>query len=109
MTSVKRRKNGLCSIFICEENFLLGGHVGRGDEEGRDTQISNSNRASYCRSFIDTHDSRLLIVAGGEQAETLKQETKSKGVGGINKWGTEPWKCGNRSRKGINSLMMIIM
>lgn len=33
---------------------------------------------------MDTRDSRLLIVAGGEQAETLRQEMKSK-VG--SEWG----------------------
>ena len=83
MTSAKCRKNGLCDmfIFICER-FLLDCQVERGDEEGRDTQFSNSNRASYCRSSIDTHDSRLLIVDGGEQAETLRQEMR---VGGIKK------------------------
>ena len=46
---------------------------------------------------MDTRDSRLLIVEGGEQAETLRQEMKSKGVGRNQKWGAEPWTCGNRS------------
>jgi hypothetical protein len=67
------------------------------DEERKNIQFSNSNKASFCRSFMDTRDSRLLIVEGGEQAETLRQEMKSKGVGGIKKWGAEPWTCGNRS------------
>ena len=111
MTRVKRKKNGLCDmfIFICEEKSLSDCQVGRGNEEGRNTRFSNSNKATYCRSFIDRHDSRLLIVAGGKQAETLRQEMKSKGVGEIKKWGAEPWKCGNRSWKGNNSLMMIMM
>ena len=49
------------------------------DEDGKNLQFSNSNKASFCRSFINTRDSRLLIVYGSEQAETLRQETKSKG------------------------------
>ena len=48
-------------------------------------------------------------MAGGKQAETLRQEMKSKGLGEIKKWGAEPWKCSNRSWKGINSLMMIMI
>jgi hypothetical protein len=34
-------------------------------------QFSNSNKASFCRSFMDVRDSRLLIVDNGEQAETF--------------------------------------
>lgn len=39
-------------------------------ERGREIQFSNSKRASFCRSLMDTRDSRLLIVGGDEQAET---------------------------------------
>ena len=39
---------------------------------GRHIQFSNSNKASFCRSFMDTRDSRLLIVDSGEQAETVR-------------------------------------
>jgi hypothetical protein len=35
-------------------------------------QFSNSNKASFCRSFMDMRDSRLLIMDSGEQAETLR-------------------------------------
>jgi hypothetical protein len=60
------------------------------------TRGGTHDKASYCRSFIDTRDSLLLIVAGGDQAVTLRQEMKSKG-GENQRWGAEPWTCGNRS------------
>lgn len=41
-------------------------------KDGRHIQLSNSNKASFCRSPIDTRDSRLLIVDSGEQAETVR-------------------------------------
>lgn len=53
-----------------------------GGRRWRNIQFSNSNKASFCRSFIDTRDSRLLIVDGGEQAETVRQEMKSRGEPG---------------------------
>src|SRR6266404_5279456 len=46
---------------------------------GGNIQFSNSNNASFCRSLIGTRDSRLLIVDGGEQAENVRQEMKSRG------------------------------
>lgn len=46
---------------------------------GRYRQFSNSNKASFCRSFMDTRDSRLLIVDGGEQAENVREEMGSRG------------------------------
>ena len=85
MTNAKRSKNGPCDIFIGREEFRLLGGMGSErepcgvDEDGKNLQFSNSNKASFCRSFINTRDSRLLIVYGSEQAETLRQETKSKG------------------------------
>jgi hypothetical protein len=41
-------------------------------KDGRHIQFSNSNRASFCRSLMDTRDSRLLIMNSGEQAETVR-------------------------------------
>src|ERR1700761_5832660 len=63
-----------------------------GVEDGRNIQFSNLDEASFCRSFIDTRDSRLLIVYGSEQAETVRQEMKSRGESS----GAEPCTCGNR-------------
>ena len=79
MKSTKRSVNGLCDMFIGEEELPLDCKARwrvrrdlRSGKRRRPVQFSNSNKASLCRSLIDTRDSRLLIVDSGGQAETVR-------------------------------------
>jgi hypothetical protein len=55
----------------CKTRWRVRGDL-RGGKRWRHVQFSNSNKASLCRSLMDTRDSRLLIVDSGEQAETVR-------------------------------------
>ena len=60
--------NSLRDMFVREEEFLLDCHRTSSwpqlDTRGRDSQFSNSVKASFCLSLRETFESRLLIVSG---------------------------------------------